>query len=192
MLGDLKRVERWERRWAGRFNTADILRTDGWKEDALYRRLRSDGSQQENKSTNSLLSQATHIYTHSHRQSRASWEDCVLLPYFWHRLSVCVSFIGQWTVASWSESTLEGGLWFSFMSQNSLKKMKEIRLCSETGGWFHWQWCLGSTVSMQVLWKRWLPGNPPPTKLYSALKNDGFHSVRLLVLRCKLIYACIS
>lgn len=36
------------------------------------------------------------------------------------------------------------------------------------------------------------PKDPPPTKLYSALMNYGFHSVRLLVLCCKLIYACVS
>lgn len=49
--------------------------------------VRSDGSQDDKKSTNSRLSQPTHIYAHSHRQSRARWVDCVIFPHFWQHLS---------------------------------------------------------------------------------------------------------
>lgn len=61
---------------------ADILRRIK-KRTGCIRRLRSDGSQHQNKSQNSLLSQATHISAPSHGQSWASWGHRGEFPNFW-------------------------------------------------------------------------------------------------------------
>lgn len=166
--------------WAGPSITADLLRTDGWKEDALYQRLRSDGCQQENKSTNSLLSQATHVNTHSPRQSGASGDDCAAFPHFSYRLSD--EFFLYWSVNCGLLIEISRGWGFLSVSWESRSKFT-LKTKEEPSLWCNWRMFLlavalrlfgivGNFVgasNKQAMKKRCLGNSHPPKHPHQAL-----------------------